>query len=226
MACTRWQPYLLLRRPLRIVPLRLNLTPGYLGELPVGALPQVLMHLLCQITLLRRASKCKFIAAVITEDAGPMIWLHAEMMQPSCTCRQAQESLHSSSACGAEGLHHFTAAVPGKQSYAALQKQKGDTHLLGNHPDHKLLGEQHVVIHGLCCCGCNLRVLELQEGIVLRLPCLLVSGYSHIRDLSKLREETCRTGAVGEHTKLSIWCRANALGWGAFASGLRKLLKA
>ena len=71
IACTLWQTYLLLRRPLRIVPLRLNLTPGYFGELPVGALPQVLMHLLCQITLLRRAfSKCRQIAAVITEDAN------------------------------------------------------------------------------------------------------------------------------------------------------------
>ncbi len=47
---------------------------------------------------------------------------------------------------------------------------------LGRHqPRYQLLREQHVAVHGLSSSRCHITVLELDEGVVLRLARLLVA---------------------------------------------------
>lgn len=56
--------------------------------------------------------------------------------------------------------------------------------------DGELLLEQHVAVHGLCCDSCHIRVLKLQESVVLGLGGLLVARKPDFCHTAKLREET------------------------------------
>lgn len=85
--------------------------------------------------------------------------------------------------------------MPPSHVCEALQTKRASLfppHLLWLHEAAgQLLAEHEVAVHGFHHDACYVRVLELEERVVLGLAGLLVAGQAHACDLAELGEVAC-----------------------------------